>query len=344
MEATEASTIGCFPGTDPFQIEKLVQLSTIIKEGQNCIYDLYSYRLCANAIPQLPPGDERKDKLYHTTVKLLEPRVQKIRRLLQFVADEVHNLTQIVSEMCLADRIGTNWSPSLLQNLCAAFDIFATIDMIKNGKSALNNDFSAYNRAFNVIKKDMQDAEDIRIENETLQVFLVTRDHVWTLVRDSVKPIDGVSTLLTACLKHCIAQLDGKLYITPDDHFLFLRCLPRLTTLYPNPASGDPFKDSKISAMWGHMRAYPYVPLFGDLSAAASDVLSVVPGFNPAKRGLPSFTTTRADAMFTKMSSSTSSAISTLPSWRSIAGRGPSSLWRRAAGHPSASWPPPSTY
>ncbi|KAG9391259.1 Cytoplasmic FMR1-interacting [Carpediemonas membranifera] len=300
MDAYDTQTMRVFKEADAFQIEKIVELQKVIAEGHQRTDDLYGYRLCANTIPQITPSDPRKLELYKLTVKVLEPRIAIIRNLLQFVADGTHVFTRIIGDMCQMDRVSIQWSPTLLQALCTAIDIFGTIDLIKNSKAAINNDWSAYNRAYQAVKvAEIQsaDADALTIENETLMAFLRTQDHVSSLIRDKLASIDGVDTVLLALVHHCVRHIKEDLYILPSDRFLAVRCLARVPTLM----TGDAMKESKLSDAWAIMKQHPYTPLFGDLTISASDVLSRIPNFNSAKRGLPSIDTARGSAMFDRI-------------------------------------------
>lgn len=125
-----------------------------MKQGDQFINLLYTYRSCSKALPQVKTSDQpNKNEIYEGTYAVLEPEIKKLKTFMYYQRDTIklfcENVKRLASFYLPDKKKGPaidQPSESFLNCMIQLLDRFALLDALKNMKACLNNDFSFYKR------------------------------------------------------------------------------------------------------------------------------------------------------------------------------------------------------
>ena len=139
---------------------------------------------------------------------------------------------------CSSPPLLSRLSP-FLHLLSSHADMLAVLDATLDTKACLNNDFSAYKRAFAHCRSDIPDAELITNENGLLQPFLAVPQTLLTALRVATHKIPGFDTVLADMATLAIESLENDWCADTRLHFLPLSRLLTSSQLLASCCSRD---------------------------------------------------------------------------------------------------------
>ena len=169
----------------------IVELEAIDKWGAELASTLYTYRSIARALPTVTGDDKNKKAMYAASFEVLDPVIERIKQLIAFkeraVAKWTTNLSLLIRAETRQRSAKGDAAPipceALVAQLLQTLDMLAVIDALKDTKACLNNDFSAYKRAFQHVLNDLPDIEKKTTENTLLQPCLANKEWILSSLR-----------------------------------------------------------------------------------------------------------------------------------------------------------------
>jgi cytoplasmic FMR1 interacting protein len=87
-----------------------------------------------------------KFEIYQATISLLEPGVKKMKELMQFCTNTISKFAHHFNTLVTSEKKKDPISEPLMDILIVLLDNIVIVDSLKNIKSSLMNDFTAYRR------------------------------------------------------------------------------------------------------------------------------------------------------------------------------------------------------
>ena len=196
----------------------IVELEAIDRWATELASMLYTYRSIARALPTVTGSDEgRKKAMYSASFEVLHPAISRVKVIITFkeraCTKWISNLALLVraENKARVDKKGEAPIPceALYFQLLNTLDMLAVLDATLDTKACLNNDFSAYKRAFAHCRSDIPDAEQITNENGLLQPFLAVPQTLLTALRVATHKIPGFDTVLADMATLAIESLEN---------------------------------------------------------------------------------------------------------------------------------------
>ncbi|KCV67791.1 hypothetical protein H696_05733 [Fonticula alba] len=267
-----------------FMSEQLQQIATLeerTRVGESFIHMLYAYRGVSGAIPQVRDHDEaNKAALYAHTYQVLKPLVDKMKELMAYMESSVNTVCKIlvVANEARKSR-GSPPSEELLLALARVFNMFISLDGLKDMKSSLNNDFAIYKRALSNMKKQTNPNEDETMENQKLYNFLGNKDEFARELRKTIN-LDGgpgaIEDVLADLLDKAADIIERRTYITADNKHTLLKAMGFSLYLLDSDQSDKAItknKKVKLDRLMRLFKATPYMPLTGDMTLSMQTLL-----------------------------------------------------------------------
>ncbi len=123
------------------------QLNKLLEQGNDHAIMLYTWRCCSRAIPQVRSNDQAdRIEIYEKTVEVLLPHVSKLMQLMRFQAEAIIAFCTEMRRLCHPKKEKEFVSEAYLLTLGKFINMFAVLDELKNMKSSVKNDHSAFRR------------------------------------------------------------------------------------------------------------------------------------------------------------------------------------------------------
>ncbi|KAJ8613807.1 hypothetical protein CTAYLR_004917 [Chrysophaeum taylorii] len=247
------------------EIKATAEVESLLAEGAEHIYMLYTFRSVGRAVP-MAPGNELNMK----TFEVLLPQIAKIRRLMDFQEKGI-----VIIERCMKSLVTPEARARVVPDgyydaITKVIDLLQKLDNLKDMKASLTTDFSRYNRVLQALRAELPNGDQLAQEKHRLQLFLSNFQYPKSLIfqnlRDVLKKIPGHEEVLIEMLQQNIDFIENERYLTPDEKYRLIRSLPHLMLLIDG--STNVFKDKRIALkpLQAIFRAYPVVPEYGDMS------------------------------------------------------------------------------
>lgn len=178
-------------------------MEQIAAQGIEYVVMLNTYQ---GAIQNLKKVTEESNKadVYKQNVEILEPNIIKMRNLFNYYQNELlpqtRKLFEQVGPQMEQDPNFSAQAPLLAQ----VMDAVLRLDYMKTWQSQLNNDYSMYRRAQQLVRATM----DAASEND-LRTFFVTPSSVIIGVRTEITRVDGYENVLAGFINWAVGQLDA---------------------------------------------------------------------------------------------------------------------------------------
>eukprot|EP01114_Cavostelium_apophysatum_P018213 TRINITY_DN5592_c0_g1_i1.p1 TRINITY_DN5592_c0_g1~~TRINITY_DN5592_c0_g1_i1.p1 ORF type:complete len:1338 (-),score=458.14 TRINITY_DN5592_c0_g1_i1:118-4131(-) len=275
------------------ETQAIAQLRDILKQGDNYINMLYTYRSCSKAIPQVKTSDQaNKNEIYEATYEVLEPEIKKLKAFMYYRRDTTKAFCEHIKKLgvwLVPDKKGKlkeDYTPSetYLWYMIQLLDKFALLDALKNMKACLNNDFSFYKRAFGFLRKNMTGNDDQTQENHTLYLFLAHQNSITTELKTELQQIPGFDDVLTVIVDTCADILEAGRYLLPNEKHCLLRVMPYVLFLMDGEQNSQynifKSKKLKLNRFSSIFKKYPVVPLYGDMQITLDSTIKRSPHFD----------------------------------------------------------------
>lgn len=233
-------------------------------------------------------------EIKETVIELLQPGILKIKEFMIYVSAATNVIDEAVTKIATIQNIegsSGNSSPrGLYTSIIKLLDTLFKLDNLKDMRGSMKSDFSRYKRAIgsHTNRSMTGDIEDMM----KIQLFLSSQDpyksknFILLTLKDRLKTIQGYERVLFEIVTLLVENLEGCVYVTPDEKFGYLRLIPHLMVLLDgdvtDPKSFNIFntKKSAISTLQKLMKRYTVVPLHADMSITLLYILERCPHFN----------------------------------------------------------------
>ncbi|CAN0347133.1 unnamed protein product [Lampetra fluviatilis] len=243
-------------------------MNEMLEEGQEYAVMLYTWRCISRAIPQVKCNEQpNRVEIYEKTVEVLEPEVTKLMNFMHFQRKAIEKFCEEMKRLCHAERRKDFVSEAYLLTLGKFINMFAVLDELKNMKSSVKNDYSAYKRAAQFLRK-MADPQAIQ-ESQNLSMFLASHNKITQTLQQHLEVIPGYEELLADIVNLCVEFYDDKLYLTPSEKHMLLKVMGFGLFLMDGEKSNIYKLDAKrrisLNKIDKFFKQLQVVPLFGDM-------------------------------------------------------------------------------
>ncbi|CAF1631788.1 unnamed protein product [Adineta ricciae] len=163
--------------------------------------------------------------------------------------------------------------------------MFAVLDELKNMKSSVKNDYSAYRRAAQFLRV-ISDSTALT-ESQNLSMFLATNDKIRTMLKTSLAQIEGYEELLADVVNTSVHMFENKLYLLPNEKHMLVKVIGFSLFLIDSTACNinklDGKKKINVSRIDKIFKTVEVVPLYGDMQIAPFNYIKKSPNFDPSK-------------------------------------------------------------
>ncbi|KXS21990.1 cytoplasmic FMR1-interacting, partial [Gonapodya prolifera JEL478] len=275
---------------DPFfrvQALSLAKIAEVVDKGERLLARLYATRGCYRSLPQVQSNDDpKRAELYSRTFQILKPEIEKAKDLMHFLTSSIATFKETIAT--LSGHYKDHWGSSeLFAQLAKLFNLFVTLDYVKNMKGSLNNDLSFYKRALANMGSRTSASDEETAELHQLYLFLGNHDQFITLLRKEASQMAGHEDIILDMCTWCAESLETNVIIVPEERWGLLKALALglllLDTLGDEKDSYLVKRKVKLDKFGKILRATLVVPLFGDVPIRLGTVY--MRGTYLAKRG-----------------------------------------------------------
>ncbi|KAJ3281602.1 Cytoplasmic FMR1-interacting protein 2, partial [Borealophlyctis nickersoniae] len=270
----------------------VAKLNDLLKEGRTLLAQLYSYRSCGRAIPQVQSQDQpNRTEIYSATYTVLSPLVNQMHSFMVFRDTAVATVTDVLTSLIpeIRDR---DFFPSaaFLEAFARCLDMFVVFDGIKNGKGSMNNDFSMFKRALPNLPPTFSVQDDTAMHHK-LYFFLAQQDQFATELKKSCTNLhSSYEDVVVDLLNLCADLVEGGVWVVPETKFMYLKAMA--FGLYLLDGEGDDHditrrKKLKVDRFGKIFKSHPIVPLFGDMPIALSVIYGKAPHLSATRWSEP---------------------------------------------------------
>eukprot|EP01111_Echinosteliopsis_oligospora_P015952 TRINITY_DN6483_c0_g1_i1.p1 TRINITY_DN6483_c0_g1~~TRINITY_DN6483_c0_g1_i1.p1 ORF type:complete len:1368 (+),score=367.50 TRINITY_DN6483_c0_g1_i1:181-4284(+) len=265
------------------------RFDNILRNGENFVHMVYTYRSCSKALPQVKTADQsNKNEIYEGIYNVMEPEIKKLKDFMYFQRDTIKvfceyikKLTVLMKEKEKDKKKGEDLiiSETMITYFIKMLDLFALLDALKNMKACLNNDFSFYKRAFGFLKRNMDDQTQ---ENHSVYLFLANQLSITTNLKTELVQIEGFDDVLALVVNQCADYLEAERYLLPVEKHCLLRVMPYALFLMDVDTKRNIFKkkDLNLAKTQRIFKRNPVVPLYGDMQTTLESLIKKSPHFD----------------------------------------------------------------
>ena len=136
------------------EAEMHAAMQKMLEQGEQYAVMLYTWRSCSRAIPAVKANEQpNRTEIYEKTVEVLEPEIKKLHAFYHFAQQAVDEFMKQVSTLCHVNKKNDFVSEAYLLTLGRFMNMFAVLDALKNIKASVKNDYSAFRRAGQFLKR-----------------------------------------------------------------------------------------------------------------------------------------------------------------------------------------------
>ncbi|CAF0766751.1 unnamed protein product [Rotaria sordida] len=261
-------------------------LSLLLEQGYQHAMTLYTWRCCSRAIPTVKsPEQPNRIEIYEKTVEALQPEVAKLMAIMHFSMTAIDTFCNQVRRLCHHEKRKEFVSEAYLLTLGEFINMFAVLDELKNMKSSVKNDYSAYRRAAQFLRV-ISDSTALT-ESQNLSMFLATNDKIRTMLKTSLAQIEGYEELLADVVNTSVHMFENKLYLLPSEKHMLVKVIGFSLFLIDSTACNinklDGKKKINVSRIDKIFKTVEVVPLYGDMQIAPFNYIKKSPNFDPSK-------------------------------------------------------------
>jgi cytoplasmic FMR1 interacting protein len=264
------------------------QLNKLLEQGNEHAIMLYTWRCCSRSIPQVKSNDQvDRIEIYEKTVEVLLPHVNKLMQLMKFQTEAIAAFCTEMRRLCHPKKEKEFVSEAYLLTLGKFINMFAVLDELKNMKSSVKNDHSAFRRAAQFRKSDSYAG----LESQNLSMFLATNDIIRSNLKKALDDVNngipGYEEILCDVINTSVQMFDNKLYLLPQEKHILVKVIGFSLSLL----DGDVFNiyklDSKkkinMSQIDKIFKQCKVVPLYGDMQIAPFNYVKRTKNYDPSK-------------------------------------------------------------
>ncbi|KAI9357327.1 cytoplasmic fragile-X interacting family-domain-containing protein [Zopfochytrium polystomum] len=265
--------------------------------GKRLIARLYTYRSLGRSLPQVMPShdDCTRSEIYQETHALLQPAVEKMKDLMAFRDAAVQIVVDVVSAVVQDASHGVGGkekerdlfaSTGFLSALAGMLSMFVVLDTMKNLKGSMNNDFSLFKRTIANLQQPggdsvpAQNGEDSALHHR-LYLFLAQQDQFGLELKRTLRErVPRFEDILIDVAHFCADSVESQLYLLQDTKHSYLKAAAFALFLMDDVGDERDLtkrKRFKLAPFFKLFKAYPIVPLYGDIPLALSSIYYKAP-------------------------------------------------------------------
>lgn len=209
-------------------------MQKMLEQGEQYAVMLYTWRSCSRAIPAVKANEQpNRTEIYEKTVEVLEPEIKKLHAFYHFAQQAVDEFMKQVSTLCHVNKKNDFVSEAYLLTLGRFMNMFAVLDALKNIKASVKNDYSAFRRAGQFLKR-FQD-QQASSESQALSLFLASHDQITQELKKKLRQVQNYEDLMLDIINICMIYYEEKRYLVPEDKHMLLKVIGFGLNILDNP-------------------------------------------------------------------------------------------------------------
>lgn len=221
------------------------KLNKLLDKGNEHAIMLYTWRCCSRAIPQVKSNDQPdRIEIYEKSVEVLSPHIDKLMDLMNFQSEAISAFCIEMKRLCHPKKEKEFISEAYLLTLGKFINMFAILDELKNMKSSVKNDHSAFRRAAQFRKSDSYAG----LESQNLSMFLATNDIIRVNLKkaldDPNNGVPGYDDILCDVINTSVQMFENKMYLLPQEKHILVKVIG----FSLNILDGDNFNINKLDS------------------------------------------------------------------------------------------------
>jgi len=261
---------------DVSDINSNTKIGQLAIEGRKHTKVLHEYNSVIPKLYQVKGEAQNKAVLYAKNFKVLEPQVNKMRKVFDFYNTIVSTLLEFFQKY-----VNEQIPKGDMADIINLLDAGLLVDSLKTWQAGLNNDFSMYRRSISYVKKDYNMSDD-----EPLRNFLVTPGNI---IKDFRKQLQSKCPEFYKVLVPIIASGIAEFEKNSKD-FKYLRVITLCVFLVDEDLSNGKVmsylkKNIKIKKTQKIFDDNPRIKLYGELPFNVQNYIKASTNFNNAQDG-----------------------------------------------------------
>ncbi|KAH9489792.1 Cytoplasmic FMR1-interacting protein 2 [Bulinus truncatus] len=259
-------------------------LNLLLEEGEEYAVMLYTWRCCSRAVPPVRSNNqENREEIYRQTVEVLQPHISKLIKFMSFQVKAIDLFCEEIKKLCLVAKNGFI-SEAYLLTLGKLLNMFAVLNELTNMKASVNNDFSVYKRAAQLLSP----AADPQ-EFQNVSMNLATQNKIRDTLKTRLATIQGFEEILAEVINICVMMYEKNMYLEPNEKHMLVKVMAfglfLMDSVGPGPSIYRMNEKKKInlSKIDKILKQLEMVPLYGDMMIAPFGIIKNGPNFDPSK-------------------------------------------------------------
>ncbi|XP_061164515.1 cytoplasmic FMR1-interacting protein 2-like [Saccostrea echinata] len=243
-------------------------MNKLIEEAQDYAAMLYTWRCCSRALPQIASNDQQNREQINTTIiEVLEPLVSKLLAFMKFTTESIKKFGEEIKRLCHPGRKNDFISEAYLLTIGKFINTFAELNDLTNMKASVKNDYTAYRRAIQSLRR-MMDPQQMT-ESQNLSMFLATQNKIRDLLKEALETTPGYEELLADVVNNSVHMYENRLFLEPGEKSMLVKVIAFGLFLMDSKDNSIYKMDSKkrinLSKIDKILKQMEVVPLYGDM-------------------------------------------------------------------------------
>lgn len=249
---------------------------------------------------QVKDQADNKQEIFRTQYEVIRPQIRRIQDIQKYFNEAASLIVQVLESMAKEYQYDGFPSEDFLFMLAKTFDIYVDLDILKNSKTSMTNDFSIYKRICSTTKNSGLDIEnDEEMDSTEIYQFLGNKNVLANALKENlfdVKRRKGtgssskskdknslehvIEDILVDLVNSCMKAIELHEYLKPSEKYMNLKAMAlALFLLDINSEDSEIHRKRrlKLDKAIKIIRQKPVVPSFGDLSFALASLFARSP-------------------------------------------------------------------
>ncbi|XP_072040304.1 cytoplasmic FMR1-interacting protein 2-like isoform X3 [Amphiura filiformis] len=254
----------------------------LLEEGESYAVSLYTWRSCSRAMPAIKSNEQpNRVEIYQKFVEVMEPEVAKLVSFMYFQRRAIEMFCRDIKRLCHVEKKKDFVSESYLLTLGKFINMFAVLDVLKNIKASIKNDYAAYRRAAQFLKV-MADPQTLR-ESQEVVMFLANNDKITNTLKEKLENVEGYEELLADVVNLCVDMYETRHFVLPSEKHMLIKVMGFGLFLMDSPMNSiykmDQKKRISLSRIDRVFRQLEVVPLYGDIQIPVFSYIKKSPNY-----------------------------------------------------------------
>eukprot|EP01084_Bolivina_argentea_P273608 466110_1 len=272
------------------ELSNISELQELMDESNYYINVLYTYRSISKPLPMVPAdlNDNEKKELYKKVFDILTPNVYKMKGLMEFNNRFVKALIKNLRLLVFPYERKHVFHQDHLVQIIKVIDKFFILDLLKDIKGQIRNDFSRYKRAFSFVRSILENAGELMAEITEIHTFLNDPQHANHIIlyqlKQDITVIPHKEAIFHIIMTKAMELIKNNEYITPNDKHSIYRSILGLLYLADDSKNGinafatKHFKN--VKKIRDIIKKLPILPVFMDITTIVSISLNICDNYS----------------------------------------------------------------